>query len=263
MGTRIQLETTHHENGAAIDQLAAYVDEEGIELGHDAEVPTGEWVAFEVLLRDGSVFLEGMGRCQKSYALAAGFSVRLHMLQFDPSNELIFERILLAKDDRAVGGRVTGEVDLALLDDESMPIAGIPVDRSRSVGLPDVLPPAKPARRPSVVPPPTSGAKAARPSAPPRPSTPPARAVAKPSRPAPARPSARPLAMPPTPKFPTEERTDAEIAAPSDLPDDLLAELRGLTARLVAEGRVRDLAEAHALVVRTGLAALGPFLDDD
>lgn len=58
------------------------------------------------------------------------------------------------------------------------------------------------------------------------------------------------------------EDTQSDMLVPQNLPADVLKDLKRVTARLVAEGRVRDLAEAHVLVLRVGLSALDPYLDD-
>ncbi len=253
MGHSIQLQTKHADNGAAIDELATVVDAEGLWLTHDESVPADEWVAFEVSLGDGSVFLEGMGRCEKSQATATGFSVRLTTLQFDPSNELIFERILLAKEDQDEGGRLTGEVDvgaMARADDSksSPPVSGVPVDRPSHLSpLATPGPPVKP-------PPPLPKPK---PSSPPPPL---AAGLPRPSRPPPAQPRT-PFVDPPS-RTGVGEDTQSDMLVPQNLPADVLKDLKRVTARLVAEGRVRDLAEAHVLVLRVGLSALDPYLDD-
>ncbi len=270
MGYRIELWTEHEDNGAAIDALATRVSEDCLTLTAGEDVPKGEWVAFEVKLADGSVFLEGMGRCQGSTAKEPLFDVELGMLQLDTRDQMLFERILLAAEDLAAGARATGEVDISKLEEKAAKPPAPPtpaVPKKPAVPKPAVPKPPPPLkskteRKGPPTLPPKDGAKkkdwpwqkstepgmpSPEPIAPPKPSTP------KPSPPTPSPPT--PSRPPPAVKSP--------IHADPPLPPILRQRLMNVVPTLVAEGRVRDLAGAHELALKIGLQALETVLEEE
>ncbi len=210
MGYRIRLETEHESNGELISALAESVDNDSLMLFSTSSIPDGAWVAFEVALADGSLFLEGMGRCQGSSTDGGGHMVLLGMLQFDTKNQLVFDRLLLARDDFDQGGRLTGTIDISQLvgtdklsgtgasarpaigtsrpppHPEAENVAGVPVDDLEStLESPKAIPDTGSAQRPK-------SSTATAPS-PPNPSAPPA-----PSSPPPlSRPASPPASAPP------------------------------------------------------------------
>lgn len=206
MGDRIVLRTECRDNGEAVGALARDLDDGHLVLPADHAVELGAWVAFEVLLRDGQAFLEGMGRCIGSERAMAGHRVRLDDLQLDTAGELLFERIVMARDDLEHGGRQTGEIDITRLAAATQVVEPPPAPKP-----PPPLP--KPA---SALPPKPASAVPPKPVVAPRPpSAIPAPMAA--ARPPSAVPIARPAA-PALPPRPAPVATPAAKAAPTRPP---------------------------------------------
>lgn len=187
MGDRIVFRTGSRDNGEAIGVLARDLEGGHLVLPSDHAVEMGTWVAFEVLLGDGQSFMEGMGRCVRSERAMNGHRVQLDDLQLDIAGEMLFERVVMARDDLEHGGRQTGEIDIARL-----------AEATSVVEAPAPKPPPPLPKPPSAVPPrPVVAARP--PSAVPAPIKPPS-AVPAPNRPpsaVPARPAAPVFPRPP------------------------------------------------------------------
>lgn len=112
MGYRLCLNTGKSEAADAVSWLAPRLEGEALVLPNSESVPSGEWVAFEVLFDDGSVFFEGMGRCEETRDAETGPAVVLKMLQLDTRNEMMLERLNLAKQSIAEGRPSTGQIEL-------------------------------------------------------------------------------------------------------------------------------------------------------
>lgn len=103
------------------------VDEERIVLPNSAPMNEGEWVTFTVTLADGSVGLEGTGRVKTTYENGEEYppeyryDIELDMLQFDGRSEVMYERILMARQSAMEGDPGTGEVDVAALQQQGAP----------------------------------------------------------------------------------------------------------------------------------------------
>ncbi len=257
MGYRIELHTEHEDHGGAIAHFAACVEGEALMLPSEQRVPEGSWVAFEIQLADGSVFLEGMGRCKRSEEDTAG--VLLGDLQLETTGELIFERLRLAREDLDNGQRLTGEYPPDVDADpngSAARVSSLPPAIGVAVPHPSAPPPVTAsARKRSAVAPNAGPAKAAsaRSWKPPPPS-----ALSPGSRrpPPPLKASA-----PVVPKAPPRPVTAPP--PPADLPLPLQERLSALLPLLQAEGRVRDMAGAHALVVEVGLQAVETLLAEE
>lgn len=286
MGYRIELWTEHEDNGAAIHALATRVGDDSLTLTSGEDVPEGEWVAFEVKLADGTVFLEGMGRCQGSVANDPLWDVHLGMLQLETRDQMLFERIQLAAEDLAQGTRPTGEVDISELEKKAAAQkteqkAPPPLPRPPAPPTPPT--PATPATPPTPPTPPTP-AKIAKPEPPrddaakkkkwpwqkttepgmpsPDPVEPPK--AAKPPPPVSKPPP--PVSKPPPPVSPPASKPASPVSKPSmdaPLSPKMRQRLMNLVPSLVAEGRVRDLAGAHELALQIGLQALETYLEDE
>lgn len=287
MGYRIELWTEHEDNGAAIHALAKRVGEDSLTLTSGEDVPEGEWVAFEVKLADGSVFLEGMGRCQGSVAKDPLFDVNLGMLQLETRDQMLFERIQLAAEDIAQGTRPTGEVDISEIEKAAAEKKAAEKNAEKKAPPPLPKPPpkppappkvAKPEPKPAPKPEPKAEAKAeAKDAAPkkkkwpwqkttepgmpsPDPVEPPKAAVSRPPPPVSKPPppvSPRPPVSPPTPVSKPPPNADPPLSP------QMRQRLMNVVPVLVAEGRVRDLAGAHELALQIGLQALETFLEDE
>jgi len=224
MGFHIALETGLAEGNAAVQQLAELIDDESLVLNSGEAIPDGEWVAFEVKLADGTVFFEGMGRCEGSASEGGTWDVLLGELQLDTRNELIFERILLARDSLEDGRPSTGL-------HETPEAKGVPVPKLSSLAKkppPPVRPPT-----PKVPKPPATRRADRRPSPSFSPKStlqghvshstpsgrPPPRVAAKPPKITVPKPMAPPtLATPPTTDaapVPTPPTTDAAPPVPT------------------------------------------------
>ncbi len=241
MGYRIELRTEHEDNAAAIAHFALHFDGESLSLPSADAVPEGTWVAFEILLSDGSVFLEGMGRCKGRDE--EGARVVIGDLQLEATGELLIERLRHVREDLERGGRLTGE--------HAVDSRG---EGSRESSLPPAVGVAVP--RPSAPPPvaaATTTGSASRPWKPP----PPSARIPGGRRPAPPRKASAPV----VPKAPARPVTAPP--PPADLPPALQERLSALLPLLQAEGRVRDMAGAHALVVSVGLQAVETVLAEE
>ncbi|MCB9597446.1 MAG: hypothetical protein H6719_32290 [Sandaracinaceae bacterium] len=227
MSDSLEVWTSHRDVSDLVRELAPFVDDTSVRLPAGRRIPDGDWIRFSVHLLDGSKVFEGVGRCQESTQEGAStYRVRLSLLSFDERNEIMWERMLLARED---GAQATGNFDLRSLREKilkpppSAPSKSVPPPpptRSEPVRPPTLrprppagrppLPPARP--KPSTRPPPPS---AIPPPAPlPRPSSFP------PPRPSSFPPPRRPVdAAPPLPKLgalPAVPR--AEVAPKSEAP---------------------------------------------
>ncbi|MCB9602087.1 MAG: hypothetical protein H6721_19540 [Sandaracinus sp.] len=190
MGERIVLRTGCRDNGEAIGVLARDLEQGDLVLHADHAVEVGSWVAFEVLLDDGQAFLEGMGRCVRSQGNGTGHRVRLDDLQLDVAGEMLFERIVMARDDLDQGGRITGEIDISRLAEMTGVTAPVPPAPPKSA-----VPPPKP----SPVTPPALPSAAKSALAPKPPALPPRPASALPQKPKAALPPKSASVLPPKP----------------------------------------------------------------
>lgn len=100
------------------ENFASRVDESHLMLPYSEAVAEGEWVTFVVQLADESSVLTGQGRCTGSndngdeYPPEYRFDVVLDSLAFEGMSEVMFERILVARESQASGDPGTGEIDL-------------------------------------------------------------------------------------------------------------------------------------------------------
>ncbi|MFT5357040.1 MAG: hypothetical protein ACI9KE_004270 [Polyangiales bacterium] len=177
MGYRVEETIEADSKSSAADLVATRVNGESMEVVSSDAVPVGEWVAFELRLRKGDVFLEGVGRCEACASSGRGHRVRLGTLQFDTMNEVMFERVHLAAESLMTGER-TGEVDIAALEAlRKAELAPRPSPSMSPPGGPPKIP--SPMSTPSWRPPPPMRTRPS-PSAPPRPRTPSIRVPAAP-----------------------------------------------------------------------------------
>lgn len=259
----------------AVEELASGLGDESLSLPTDNKIADGEWVRFSVLLDDGTHVIAGVGRC--GGALPRGnpvdhYDVTLTELQFDERNEIMFERLRIAKE-AAKSGEDTGTVSL---DDHS-------IDELKKTipGVPPPPPAAKneaskkdsdgdaPQKRPtpSVPPPkPKFDVSAAKPSKkeslpPKKASIPPKKASIPPKASEP--PKRRPSVAPRKPMKPVDDGPHS-----MDVPSELVAQARRLESelprRLLDPHRKTGKPEAAVLAValRLGLGALEAIKED-
>jgi hypothetical protein len=296
---------TGTEVSEVVDQLVKTMGDETLCLPVPKSVAEGEWVRFSVQLEDGTHVIEGVGRC--AGAIPRGnptdrYELHLAELSFDERNEIMYERMLIAKD-AAKQGDDTGAIKL---EEFAMEVIE---------GKDEVTESSPPARS---VPPPPPGesaateadAKKAKPKAEakkPKPKAsalPPKSDVSKPSlmksplgkksTPPPKRastPPAKRTSTPPKSKSAQSDATKVDIEAPKkarasvrpshrpvavsdgpftlEVPYELVAKARKLEDRLPRKLFDRDRTpkkpEAAVLLtaIRVGLGALEGAADDD
>lgn len=164
MTEALEIRTPHAEVSDIVRELAPAVDDLSIRLPCAQPLALGDWVRFTVRAADGSAVFEGLGRTERIEGDGPLRRVLLTGLSFDPRNEIMYERMLLARD----AAEVTGSLDLQELDAELIrgpsrvkPPPPPPRDRVRDVSA---IPRAKPATaplRPSAPPPAPSGRSSA------------------------------------------------------------------------------------------------------
>lgn len=254
MTQALEIRTPHADVSALVRELAPSVDDLSIRLPCEQPISAGRWVRFVVYLADGSNVFEGIGRAERSRPEGTRFCVHLSQLSFDARNEVMFERLLLARD----AAEETANVELHAV--------GAELVRGSSQSAAPPVPP-----RPPTMPPPVPSRNRASPHAePPSPPKPPA--IAKPSaggladvaRRADGTP--RRTAPPPLPEH-------SGRAAPRrrplhlEVPPRLLAQARRLAPALptrLTEDPKRTPEEAVLqTALRLGLAALEALRDDE
>jgi len=207
MTEALEIRTPHADVSALVRELAAGVDDLSIRLPCERPIAAGQWVRFTVLLADGSAVFEGIGRAEGSRPEGPRYRVHLSELSFDARNEIMYERMLIARD----AAEETGTIDLNEV--------GAELVRGPSRSAP---PPPPPARRPSAMPPPLPRAS----TAPPRPS-------------APGRPAPRPTTPPPKPARPLKRVKPTPAARPATASPSAggAADLRALPVEQAREPR--------------------------
>ncbi len=253
----LTVRTRHAELVELARAFAPRVDEQRIMLYGPSPMPDGAWVRFVIMLRDGSTAFEGVGRCVASLDNGPGedpaerWDIVLEALQLEGRDEVMFERILVAREGAERGDPPTGEMSIPAVDklesatlasagnwsdegDETEVAPGTDdlVDVSEVERLPSEMPPPHDRPRPPIsvpgtraappmpmrapaVPTPVSAPRAPTPGTPPRAPVAPAHAApVAPARPAPAPapPAVRP-APAPAPAAPAPAARPAPAAA--------------------------------------------------
>lgn len=137
MSETLEVRIRHEALSDAARSLADWATgEDSMHLPCSRAIPPGEWVRFRIVLADGTHVLEGVGRCDGVARSdeVGGARVHLSRLQFDERNEIMYERVLLARED---DGEATGRVPLESLGLSSAPSSGsIPPAPPRSAAGP-------------------------------------------------------------------------------------------------------------------------------
>ncbi len=105
---------TGTEVSEVVEELAKTMGDETLCLSVPESIAEGEWVRFSIQLEDGTHVIEGVGRC--AGAIPRGnptdrYDLHLSDLSFDERNEIMYERMLIAKD-AAAQGDDTGTIKL-------------------------------------------------------------------------------------------------------------------------------------------------------
>ncbi len=221
---------TGTEVSQVVEELAKTMGDETLCLPVPKSVAEGEWVRFSIQLEDGTHVIEGVGKC--AGAVPRGnptdrYELHLEELSFDERNEIMYERMLIAKD-AAKQGDDTGAIKL---EDVAMEeIAAKDEVTESSPPAPRSVPPPPPAgKKPTPGDPPKAVSKSPTPSAPPKavtkkttPSTPP-KAAAKattPSKPPKASAASSSLSKSSaSAKTPSKPRLGSSLSRKSSPPD--------------------------------------------
>jgi hypothetical protein len=113
------------------ENFASRVDESHLMLPYSEAVAEEEWVHFVVQLADESPVISGQGRCTGSndngdeYPPEYRFDVVLDSLQFEGMSEVMFERILVARESQASGDPGTGEIDLEQMNAQAAEVSEV------------------------------------------------------------------------------------------------------------------------------------------
>ncbi len=145
MTEALEIRTLHADVSDVVRELAPGADDESIKLPCERPIADGEWVTFTVLLNDGTAVFEGVGRSQ---GMDAG-RIQLSLLSFDERSEVIYERLLLARD--------AGEEDptnKVAVPASSPPKSVAPPPLPPSAAKPSTRPPPPVGKRPTSIPPP-------------------------------------------------------------------------------------------------------------
>src|SRR5690349_1781361 len=105
MSETLEVRTSHAAVADVVQDLAKKVDDTTLRLPSSRSFGDGDWVRFTVRLDDDTPVIEGIGRCQSVEKTASGYEIVLSLLQFDERNEIMYERVLIARD---TDGPVTG-----------------------------------------------------------------------------------------------------------------------------------------------------------
>jgi hypothetical protein len=136
---------TGTEVSEVVEELAKTMGDETLCLPVPKSVAEGEWVRFSIQLEDGTHVIEGVGKC--AGAIPRGnptdrYELHLAELSFDERNEIMYERMLIAKD-AAKQGDDTGTIKL---EDVAMEVLEGQDEVSESSPPPRSVPPPPPAK---------------------------------------------------------------------------------------------------------------------
>jgi hypothetical protein len=287
---QLDVRTGFSEIVEVVEQFARAVEPGTIRLEAQGRVQPGDWVRFRILLADGSTVLEGVGRCAGSQPRGNPIDrreVALTELQFDERHEIMYERMLLARESLLGLADDTGTISLSDVEEiedgatrtEVVISPPEPPAPDRTVPATDVKPgrptkgkPAPPPSRPAPSPEPARR-KSSPPAAEParkRSSPPPAKKSPSPTDVEPTRiiapPEEKRLVAASVAADTIDEETTAERARPartepSIATSELTARARVLARKLPKEllEKKQEGAEVEAvlrLALRLGLAAL-------
>jgi hypothetical protein len=127
MAEPLIIATPFAELGELSEHFAQRVDEGRLMLPYATGVDEGQWVQFQVLYADSSVAMEGTGKVSGAYdngeehPAEYRFDIVLEELSFDGTSEVVFERIVVARESMVSADPGTGEVSIAELEAAEAP----------------------------------------------------------------------------------------------------------------------------------------------
>jgi hypothetical protein len=122
MTIQLSLPTPFGDIAELTENFAQRVDDQRLMLPSGESLPEGEWCQFSVLLADGSAALAGVGRIAGAYDNGEEhppeyrFDIVLDSLQLEGMHEVMFERLMVARETQMKGEPVTGEVNVEALE---------------------------------------------------------------------------------------------------------------------------------------------------
>ncbi len=134
---------TGREVSEVVERLAREMGGDKLCLPVSSTVAEGEWVRFSVMLEDGTPVIEGVGRSEGAVPRGGAskkFDLYLTELSFDTRNEIMYERMLIAKEASQRGDH-TGTIklpDVAMMEDD---LADDPMSASDGASPRSVPPP--------------------------------------------------------------------------------------------------------------------------
>jgi len=134
---------TGREVSEVVERLAREMGGDKLCLPVTGTVAEGEWVRFSVMLEDGTPVIEGVGRSEGAVPRGGAskkFDLYLTELSFDTRNEIMYERMLIAKEASQRGDH-TGTIklpDVAMMEDD---LADDPMSASDGASPRSVPPP--------------------------------------------------------------------------------------------------------------------------
>lgn len=118
MSEPLVVATPFGELGELAEHFAQRVDGGRLMLPYPNGVDDGQWLQFQVLYADGSVAMEGTGKVSGSYDNGEEhppeyrFDIVLEELTLDGTSEVVFERIVVARESMMSADPGTGEVQI-------------------------------------------------------------------------------------------------------------------------------------------------------
>lgn len=167
MSEALQIATPFGELSELVEHFSQRVAEGRLMLPYPQAVEEGAWTQFQLFFADGTVAMEGMGKITGAYdngeehPAEYRFDLVLEELTFEGTNEVVYERMIMARDsiahaepgtgevqvpDEVAAVEATGSVDLDELSEEPAADESF-VDAETSVGAPET-----PARPPAAAP---------------------------------------------------------------------------------------------------------------
>lgn len=122
MSEPIVVATPFSELGELAEHFAQRVDGGRLMLPYPSAVDEGQWAQFQVLYADGSVALEGTGKVSGAYDNGEEhppeyrFDIVIEELSLDGTSEVVFERIVVARESMMAAEPGTGEVAIGELE---------------------------------------------------------------------------------------------------------------------------------------------------
>src|SRR5689334_2848386 len=107
MAETLQIATPFGELSELVEHFSQRVAEGRLMLPYPQPVEEGAWTQFQLFFADGTVAMEGMGKITGAYdngeehPAEYRFDLVLEELTFEGTNEVVYERMIMARDSLA------------------------------------------------------------------------------------------------------------------------------------------------------------------